>query len=346
MASETFVSVVMAIRNEEHYIARCLQAVLDQDYPADHMEIIIADGESDDATREIIVAMDGSHRLRLIANPQRIQATGLNAAIREAHGEVIVRVDGHTILAPDYIRKCLAALDASGASAVGGNMEPVGITPTGKAIAAAMHSPFAIPTAFRVSTKDQITDTVYMGAWPHWVFDLVGEFDAHLRINEDYEHNYRIRKSGGKVYLSTAIRSLYIGRQTLRTLASQYFRYGRGRTATLRKHPCSLRARHLAAPGLVAIFLAGIPLAIVLPVVRVLWLCVLVVYALANLAFSVRATMPSDWPLLWRVPLVFVTIHLAWGLGFWAGLLFGPAHVRESQPSQVGALVQPVRPGL
>ncbi|HEY7347992.1 MAG TPA: glycosyltransferase family 2 protein [Ktedonobacterales bacterium] len=323
MTDQIFVSIVMPVRNEEAFIARSLGAVLNQDYPHESIEILIADGESSDRTLEIMHSLSGMERVRIICNPQRTQAAGLNKAIQQARGAIIIRVDGHTIIAPDYVRQCVSALQETGACNVGGLMNPVGITRMGKAIAGAIRSPFAVPSAFHISRKKQYTDTVYMGAWPRWVFERVGAFDERLAPNEDYELNYRIHRAGGEIYLSPNIRSHYFGRQTLRTLARQYFYYGKAKTNTLKKHPASLRLRQLVAPCFVGALLGGIPLAVMIPLSLWLWLLMLVAYLSANLIFSLAAARRIGYRYFWCMPFVFPTIHLAWGAGFWVGLVGG-----------------------
>src|SRR5262245_8794148 len=116
-----FVSVVMPVRNESEYIKRSLEAVFTQDYPAESFEVIVADGMSEDGTREIVRQWQtGLPNLQLIDNPGRIAPTALNTAIAHARGEIIIRVDGHCEIAPDYISKCVAHLQNGGVDGVGG----------------------------------------------------------------------------------------------------------------------------------------------------------------------------------------------------------------------------------
>ena len=318
---EPLVTVIMPIRNEEAFIARSLGAVLAQDYPADRLDVLIADAMSDDQTAAVIHSLPGVERVQIIPNPRRIQAAGLNVAIPQARGNIIIRVDGHTVIAPDYVRQCVRALQTTGALNVGGPMDPVGITPTGKAIAVAGKSSFAVPSAFHISERTQYTDTVYLGAWPRQVFDQVGVYNEHVGVNEDYELNYRIRKAGGEIYFSPDIRSQYFGRQTLRALVRQYFRYGRSKMMVLRDHPASVRWRHLVAPAFVAGLVGGIFLSLLLPVLWKLWAGGLMLYILLSIFFSARLAARNGWSLFWRLPLVFFAIHFAWGTGFWAELL-------------------------
>lgn len=320
MVSVPFVTVILAVRNEAPYIAKCLQAALEQDYPPDRMEILLADGASTDETLEIVRALPGASVVQIVHNPKRIQSAGLNALIKQSRGDVIIRVDGHTTIEKDYVRQCVNVLHKTGASAVGGQMRPVGITPMGKAIAVATCSRFAVPSAFHVDGTAQYTDTIYMGAWPRAVLERVGGFDEQLRTNEDYELHVRIRRLGGRIYLSPTIRSWYFGRQTLRSLARQYYHYGRGKSDTLRKHPGSLRPRQVVAPAFVGFLLAGIPL-FLWPHFFAVWALILSIYVGLNLCYSISASKQLGLTQAWRVGLAFLTIHLAWGSGFWVGWL-------------------------
>lgn len=320
--SEPFVSVVLAVRNEAACIARCLSAVLAQDWPAERMEILVADGESTDGTPDIIRALAGSERIQLIANPGRGQAAGLNAAIARARGDILVRADGHTLIAPDYVRCSVAALNETGAACVGGRIEPVGLTPVGSVIAAVTRTPFAVPGAFHVSCTARYTDTVYLGAWPVNTLARSGGFDEGLRANEDYELNYRIRRAGGRIYLSPAIRSTYFARGTLAALARQYFWYGTGKAQMLLKHPSSLKVRQLVAPLFVAALLGGVACWYLAPITHVLWLGLLLAYAALNLGFSAFVAVRERLsPFFGLAPVVYLAIHLCWGAGFWVGWL-------------------------
>ena len=317
-----FITVVMPIRNEEDFIARSLGAVLNQDYPSDRLDVLIADGMSDDRTIEIIQSLAGAERVQIIPNPERIQSHGLNRIIPFAKGDYIVRIDGHTIIEPDYVKQCVKTLQETGADNVGGAMDPVGITLSGKAISAAGKSPFAVPSVFHVSKTPQYTDTVYMGAWKREVFNKVGLFSTDVGVNEDYEFNFRIRANGGKIYYNPAIKSTYYSRQSWSNLARQYYRYGRSKIKTLRKHPESLRPRQMVAP----LFVAGLPGGIILSLIikSLLWvyLGVIILYLILSLIFALRTISDSDESVpFWRVMFVFYVMHLTWGYGFWRELI-------------------------
>jgi succinoglycan biosynthesis protein ExoA len=317
-----FVSVIMAVRNESTFIVQSVSSILTQDYPRECMEVIIADGNSSDDTAGKIEALgESDHRIRLIHNPAGTIPQGLNSAISVARGNYIVRVDGHTILSPNYIQTCVETWWATGAECVGGNINPVGLTPMGRAIATAYRSRFCVPSRYKVNHYTGPTDMVYMGAWPREVFDKV-RFDERLHANQDYMLAYEIRKMGGTVYLAPQIHSLYYGRQTLKALWKQYFRYGRYKLIALSRAPESVKPRQLAAPSFVFALVVGGILSLFSKRIGWLWQMMLGVYGtmmgLATLkVLRQEVHDPAEQEAqLWRVPLVFLTVHLAWGLGF------------------------------
>lgn len=312
------VSVVLPVRNEAAFIRQCLASIQAQNYP-NVTEIIVADGFSEDDTRRIVSAINDD-RIQLIDNPNQTAASGMNAGLARAKGDIIVRVDGHAILSSDYVSQCVNTLRNTQAYNVGGPMRPEGVTSTGKAIAAATGSPFAVPTQFHHSDKPQYVDTVYLGAWPRWVLEKAGGYNENVSVNEDYELNVRIRKMGGRIFLSPDIRSSYYGRQTLQALARQYFRYGAAKVLTIIEHPISTRPRHLVAPAFVGALTAGALFAPLHKLGRWLFGLVAGSYALANLAASAWTARKHSRSTLLLLPPVFATIHVAWGVGFWVGI--------------------------
>ena len=208
----------MPVRNEADIIQRALGAVLAQDYPAARMEVLVVDGLSTDQTvARAQSAADGDPRVKVLANPGRIKSCGINIGLRAARGDVIVRVDGHTIIARDYLSRCVFHLRETGAACVGGPLRFTGVTPTGKAIASAYRSPFCVPSRYRISRHAEYADTVYLGAWPRRVFDQIGSFDEALAINEDYEFSYRIgARAGGFSSRRISIRTITGGRRSAR----------------------------------------------------------------------------------------------------------------------------------
>ena len=324
MANVPLVSVLMPVRNEAAYIRRSLGAVLAQDYPAGRMEVIVADGHSTDGTREIIAGMARQYlNVALIENPERIVATGLNAAICVAKGEIIVRVDGHCEIAPDYVSRCVSTLREGEHAGVGGVVETVGETSTARAIAAAMSSWFGVGgSAFRLATsKTQVTDTVAFPAYTRSVINRAGPFDEELVRNQDDEYNYRLRKLGVKVLLAADVHSRYYSRATLPGLWRQYFQYGYWKVRVLQKHPRQMRLRQFAPPLFVAALLITLMLAATFPAAVYLLGLIGGGYVVAVFAASILSARKNGWELLPILPIAFAVVHLAYGSGFLMGLL-------------------------
>jgi glycosyltransferase involved in cell wall biosynthesis len=320
-----FVSVILPIRNESDFIERSLGAVLNQSYPADQFEVLIADGMSTDDTRAIVSRMAAEHpstSVTVLDNPRCIVPTGFNLALARARGEVILRVDGHTIIAGDYIEECVRALRLSRADNVGGRMDAVSETPFGRAVAIATSSRFGVGGArFHYSNKEEWVDTVYLGAWPRSVFEWNGLFDEELVRNQDDEFNYRLLKRGGRILLTPRIQSRYYARSTPRGLFRQYAQYGFWKVRVMQKHLKEMRVRQFVPPLFVATLAVLAALTPFVPVSKWLLAGVLAAYAVAALVSSVRTGDRDSWPLVLVLPLTFLMLHMSYGLGFLAGLV-------------------------
>jgi succinoglycan biosynthesis protein ExoA len=320
-----FVTVVMPTRNEASSIATSFAAVLGQNYPSDRLEVIVADGMSDDRTREMIdTVVDAAGRdappVTIIDNPGRIAATGLNAAIAKAQGDVIVRVDGHCEVASDHVTTCVQLLEQTGADNVGGVVVGGGGSSVlQRAVSLGTSSRFGVGNArFRFATKPGWADTVFPGAWPRAVLDRVGGFDEELVRNQDDELNLRIVQAGGRVWLDPRIRTRYEPRDSLTGLWRQYFDYGFHKVRVIQKRRAIASARHVVPPMFVLSVLTVAAAAAIARRPKVL-LLVAAPYATAMFAASVRAARsdPAAFPAL---PAVFVTLHVSYGAGFLAGL--------------------------
>lgn len=315
------VTVIMPVRNEGPFIVRSLGAVLAQDYPGDRLEVIVADGMSTDETRKIVGFIQKEDpRVSLIENLGRIVPKAINAALRLAKGEVIVRVDGHTIVDRNYVRECVSALQRTGADNVGGRMSAIGSTNFAQAVALATSSRFGVGGArFHYSIREEWVDTVYMGAWPREVFDRIGGFDEELVRNQDDEFNYRLLSRGGRILLSPQIESSYYNRSTCGALWRQYYQYGYWKIRVMQKHFEQMRIRQFVPALFVSGLLVALLLAFLWPVGKLVLGTLVLTYVLANLAASITAARQRQ---LRLAPLVFVafsTIHLSYGLGFWHG---------------------------
>ncbi len=320
----------MPVRNEAGYIERSLGSVLAQDYPPEQMEIIVADGMSTDQTRALIAGFQTRFpRLKVIDNPGKIAPTGLNRAIAQASGDIIVRVDGHCEIAPDYLRRCVHYLQSGAADGVGGPIETIGETLSARVIATAMSSAFGVGgSAFR-TIKDQtmLTDTVAFPAYTRTIIERAGPYDEELVRNQDDEYNYRLRKLGAKILLAADVQSRYYSRSTFRKVFKQYYQYGYWKVRVLQKHPRQMSLRQFVPPAFVAALLVGVLAASFLPLGAWLLAGILGCYLLANLLASARSASKSDafGSHLLLLPIVYTALHISYGLGFLVGLIkFAP----------------------
>jgi SAM-dependent methyltransferase/GT2 family glycosyltransferase len=320
LPSEPTVSVVLPVRNEGSFIDQSLGAVLNQEGVAP-AQVIVVDGNSDDGTAERAraVAAERSAAVSVLDNPDRIVPISMNLGLGRATGDVIVRVDGHCVIAPDYLRRCLDALAATGAECVGGPMATVGETPTARAIAAAQSSRVGVGgVAFRTSTEAAWVDTLAFGAYRREVFDRIGTFDEALVRNQDDELNLRLTRAGGRIWMDPSVRSTYFSRGTLAGLWRQYHGYGFYKLAVMRKHRTVPSPRHLAPAAFVGAAAGSVALSALR---RTPWpvAAVLGPYALAVGTSSAAAghRVDADVP---TVAAATVAMHTAYGLGWWAGL--------------------------
>jgi glycosyltransferase involved in cell wall biosynthesis len=318
------VSVIVPCRNErDHIESFCANALAQTLPPGWTLDLLIADGDSDDGTRAVIDRIVlGDARVRVVDNPRRIVSCGLNRALATARGAVIVRMDVHTRYAPDYVAQCLNVLQRTGADNVGGPWcaEPTASTAGWPAaIAAVFQSRWVAGGArSRSLTYEGTVDTVYLGCWPRTSFDQFGGFDESLVRNQDDEHNLRIVLGGGRVWQSPAIRSVYQPRGNLRDLAAQWLQYGYWKPFVMRKHGQAASWRH-RVPALFVAALMVSAVGAVLGSGSALLVALCAAYALAVLALSITVALDGagmvSWRDAWRLPPVIVTQQLAYGIG-------------------------------
>ena len=307
------VSVLIPVRNAEATIGAALDSVLSQDYKGS-VEVIVADGSDTPATSDLVRRRYPT--VTLVPNPEQVITLGILAAHGAATGEIIVRCDAHTVLPPGYLRRAVSTLQRTGAANVGGRQQPVGVTFFGRAVAMAMTTPLGAGGArYRLGGAEGPVDTVFLGAFRRDALEAAGGVDPALGGAEDYELNWRLRARGETVWFDPGLVVAYRPRGTLRTLAWQYFNYGRWKRVVARRHPGSLLPRHLASPLLLLGFIASPVLAVVAGAswgAAALPLAYLLTLALGSLAIGIRRR--SYAALL--LPLALATMHLSWGIGF------------------------------
>jgi glycosyltransferase involved in cell wall biosynthesis len=316
------VSIIIPCYNEQATIRKLLEAIYHQTYPRTKMEVVIADGLSEDATRSEIVSFQVEHpdlSINIIDNIAQTIPSGINSAIQASSGETIIRMDAHSHPYPDYVERCLAALEKNLGDNVGGvwEIKPGGGSWMAESIAVAAAHPLGVGDAsYRIGAQASTVDTVPFGAFRRSLIEKIGYFDEKLLSNEDYEFNARIRQSGGRVWLDPEIVTVYYARPTLRELARQYCRYGYWKFRMLRRYPDTLRWRQ----GLPPLFVASlIGLALISWWWLARWFLVLelVIYVMVLLFAAVLSShQQRESHLLVGLPLSIATMHLAWGGGF------------------------------
>ena len=324
----TKVSVLIPCLNEEATIVMLLEAINRQTVSPDSLEVIVVDGLSTDGTRNAIrrfaegnPAMD----LKLMKNPSQTIPAALNIGIAKAIGEVIVRLDAHSIPREDYIENCMFVLRRSGAANVGGQWEikPSADSWIARSIAETASHPLGAGDArYRIGGQAGEVETVPFGAYLRKWLDKVGRFNEELHTNEDYEYNLRLRQAGGMVWFDPSIRSTYFARPDLNSLLKQYARYGFWKAQMLRIHPESIRWRQAAAPLLVIMMLSLFLAGLIQPLTWLLLAGVLLLYVTFMLAAGVREGIRKrNVGLSFGVPLALIAIHMSWGGAFLWGMV-------------------------
>jgi glycosyltransferase involved in cell wall biosynthesis len=334
-----FVSIILPVRNEARFLRRSLGSVLSQEYPTDRVEVIVADGMSADGTRGIVEAFQRQYpHLRLINNPGLIVSTGLNAALRQARGEIIIRVDGHCEIERNYVRCCVRHLLEDRFDGVGGPLETVGETPIAKVIALAMASRFGVGnSAFRTASKttDQ-ADTIAFPAYTRTIIERIGPYDEELVRNQDDDYNYRLRRLGGKILLAADVRARYYSRSSLRSLWKQYFQYGYWKVRVMQKQPMQMRLRQFVPPLFAAALLVSSLAAFFSSDAGLILGSIVTCYAVSNLFASVVTAWKKGPLFAWALPIAFALIHLGYGFGFLLGLVVFRRRWRDRTRTYLG----------
>src|ERR1022692_379078 len=322
------VSVIMPVRNEERHLAESVSHVLSQDYSGD-LELVLAVGPSRDRTEDIAKRLAGADsRITVVANPTGQIPSALNAAVRAARHEIIVRVDGHALLPQGYIATAVRTLRETGAVNVGGIMAAEGITPFQRAVAWAMTSPAGVGSAsYHTGGSPGPADSVYLGTFRREAIEEVGGYDEQYLRAEDWEMNHRIKQAGGLIWFQPGLAVTYRPRATIAALGSQYFHYGRWRRVVARQHAGTINLRYLAPPAVVVAIAAGMLAGIAGlaglaagaggPVPLLVGGFALPALYLAGVAaVTVTAARALGGRCLVCLPVVLTTMHVCWGTGF------------------------------
>ncbi len=332
------VSVVIPVRNESEFIARVLKSILTQDYPSDFVEVIVADGESDDDTKCVVEQLNRDHpNIQLISNPEKVVSYALNYAIVEARGEIIIRMDAHSFYPQNYISRLVFELNRLEAGNVGGVLLTLpaneGLIATG--ISMAISHPLGIgDSSFRLK-NDRIkeVDTVPFGCFRRTLFDEIGLFDTDLIRNQDDEFNGRIIKNGGKIYLIPDVEIKYFARKTVSSLTKMFYQYGLFKPLVNKKLGTPATLRQFVPPLFVLFLLAAVLLPFIPLVGTWAWVCCLALYISlvggVALGLALKQRRPA---LVLIIPFLFPLIHLSYGWGYIKGFFI--VYVLQGKPGR------------
>ena len=325
------VSVIVPCYNEQSTIRLLLEALCAQTFPRADMEVIVADGMSQDGTRDAISAFQRDFpelNVRVVDNTARTIPAGLNRALESSRGEIIVRLDAHSKPYPDYVERCVEAHEMGVGDNVGGvwEIQPGAPTWSARSIAAAARHPLGVGDAmYRLAASASEVDTVPFGSYRRSLVEQIGGYNESLLTNEDYEFNARIRQSNGRIWLDPSIRSIYFARSTFTELIRQYWRYGYWKWRMLRRFPGTLRWRQALPPLFILSVIVFALISLFSPLAG--WLLageLLVYFSSLLLAGFYAALKHRKLYLLPGLVVAIASMHIAWGSGFlWSMLTSG-----------------------
>ena len=331
------ISAIVPTYNEERYIGRCLAGLLRQRGAGEDFEILVVDGGSRDRTVDIVRAFpEFGSRIRLIENPRRLQVYAWNIGWRAARGEYVSFIVAHSTYEDNFFASCLAAMHRTGAAAVGPVQTATGTNTLGRAVAWCMSTPFGVGNArFRFATAEEEVDSVYSMFLRRETLERLGGYDERVAFDEDDEFNYRLRQSGGRIFVSPQLRARYFVRDSFRSLSKQMLCYGYWRRFTQLLHPRAIPLRVYAPPALVAATLLSIallatplrPLGFVVPAMYAGYVALAMVTASSKVggaaALCVGAALPC--------------MHFSYGVGYWRAVLTPPDRVLYGRVRRSGA---------
>ena len=319
------VSIIMPCRNEAGWIRKCLESVAANDFPKDHLELLVLDGMSDDGTPAIVEEFTAAHPwVRLLENPRKTAPAALNIGIAAARGKVIMRMDAHTEYSPDYISKLIHWLDKSGADNVGGLCItlPSADTSKARAIALGESHPFGVGNSlFRLGVSEPCwTETVPFGCYRRDVFDRIGFFDEELVRNQDIEFNLRLRRAGGKILLVPDVASRYYTRPSFRKLWRTHYQNGYFNVLVIRKMKGRITFRQAIPPLFVIALLTTGVLSPWFWWMRVMFAACLTAYLIPLVTCSLIAAARHGPRVGLSLAAVFPTLHFSNGFGTLVGI--------------------------
>jgi glycosyltransferase involved in cell wall biosynthesis len=324
--TEPFISIIVPCRNEEKFIAKCLDGLLAQNYPKGKMEILVVDGMSNDKTREIIAAYQKKASfIEIIDNPKKVTPTAMNLGIKAARGEAITMVNAHSVLDKDFLKYGAEHLRGiNDTDAVGGSLKTINDEPgiMAQAIPLAADSLFGTGgNRYRTKTKEGfVEDTLPYSLYKKAVFSKIGYIDEELLRDQDEEFNYRLVKSGGKIYFTPKIKSFLHIRPSLIKLWRQHYQYGYWKVKVCQKVGIGFVQKQIIPALFVSGTIGSLLLSFFWKPFLWIFLAVSGSYLSVDILFSAVVAKKNGYKYFFFLPGIFLVIHASYGLGFLKGL--------------------------
>ena len=327
------VSIVIPSKNEEKYIAKCLDAIVENSYPKEYLTVVVCDGNSKDKTSDIIENYKKRYSyITSLRNIKQSTPCGLNLGIKHTNSEIVIVLWAHCFIAPDFIEQCVNFLEEhKEVSCVGGKIENIYENDNAKIIGFAMTQPFGVGKSyFRTGNKEGFVDTVPFGAYRREIFNKIGYFDENLIRNLDDEFNFRARKEGFKIFLSKKIKTYYPVRSDLKKFFNQFYQYGYWKVYVNMKHRCITSFRQVI-PFLFVMFLfAGLTLSLFYNMIAIIYFSIIFLYLLLGFFATYKQKMKFKSRL--KTVYSFIILHIAYGFGYANGI--GDFTISHLQPNR------------
>lgn len=317
------VSVVVPMHNEADFIGNDLKSILQNDYPAELIEILVVDGGSTDGSIEIVQKMAKEHtNITLLGGPGVNCPAAMNIGIENSHGEVVCKVDAHGYVDSNFIRLGVKHLRSDkDIKCVGGPIRPIAKSLIEQSNVLARSSVFGVGGGINTAGEEpQFTDTVQCGIYERETLFEVGLFDESLQFGEDEDVNWRLVKAGYKIYCTPEIKFYYYPRKTFKSFYKQYYKYGKVRVKVAKKLAGYLRLKHLMpSVFVVSLLLSGV-LSVFYSLFVWLFLIAVISYVGASLVFAGLLSKQKEWWYVFILPISFACLHFGYGFGFLRGV--------------------------
>ena len=302
------VSIIIPCRNEEKFIAKCLDSVINQTYSKKGMEVLVVDGMSEDETREIIGEYTQRYSfIKFLDNPKKIFAAACNVGVKNSKGDLIMIIGAHAIYPKNYIEKCVSYSLEYDADNVGGDVKPMSRSDTiiNSAIVLSFGGWFG---KYDIEDEEKIpreTDTVFGGCYKKEVFKKIGFFNENLKRTSDLELNLRLKRSGGKIVLIPDLISYYYPKDNLKDFFMHNIDDGIWNILPFKFTKKPLKFRHYLS----LIFILTIPFNI--------WIYLPIAFYFA----AKSAVFKKNIFYFFIMPVVFLSKHIGHGIGSLLGVI-------------------------